>query len=352
MIKPIFKLFACCIPVKGPVICIICDLQRNQYLMIPEGIYDILTSFHDWPMSDIKQHYNNEFDEVIDEYVQLLEEQEYGFWTTEPGRFPALDLHYETPAIINNAIIDNYAGSNHNYDVLINDLSTLRCNFLELRFYDEESIAAIKDILYKTRGSRLRNVDLYIKYTHELTPEYIITEIFHEFPIVGHVFVHSAPLDKNFAAQYNYLLFFIKQIIHDESCCGIITQRNFNVNLQLFTEALQFNTCLNKKVSIDKEGNIKNCPSMKHHFGHHSVTSILDIVQNSTDFRMPWSINKDQVEVCRDCQFRYICTDCRAYLDNTYAKPAKCTYDPYTNTWAGATGNMQDTTITNTTIST
>jgi len=49
------------------------------------------------------------------------------------------------------------------------------------------------------------------------------------------------------------------------------------------------------------------------------------------------SITKDQVAVCRDCEFRYVCTDCRAYTqdaDDPYSKPAKCTYDPYTATWA------------------
>jgi radical SAM protein with 4Fe4S-binding SPASM domain len=52
-------------------------------------------------------------------------------------------------------------------------------------------------------------------------------------------------------------------------------------------------------------------------------------------FRDRWSVTKDSVGVCRDCEFRYICTDCRAYTDggDPLGKPAKCTYDPYTATW-------------------
>jgi hypothetical protein len=41
--------------------------------------------------------------------------------------------------------------------------------------------------------------------------------------------------------------------------------------------------------------------------------------------------------VCKDCEFRYICTDCRAYLEdpyNEYSKPLKCGYDPYTGEWS------------------
>ena len=48
------------------------------------------------------------------------------------------------------------------------------------------------------------------------------------------------------------------------------------------------------------------------------------------------NIKKDQISVCKDCEFRYVCTDCRAYTQNSgdqYSKPLKCNYDPYTATW-------------------
>jgi len=55
------------------------------------------------------------------------------------------------------------------------------------------------------------------------------------------------------------------------------------------------------------------------------------------DFKKYWQIRKDQIEVCKDCEFRHICTDCRAYTetpDNVYAKPLKCGDDPYNNQWS------------------
>jgi hypothetical protein len=45
---------------------------------------------------------------------------------------------------------------------------------------------------------------------------------------------------------------------------------------------------------------------------------------------------KDQIEVCKDCEFRYICTGCRAYLEDPediHSKPLKCGYNPYTCEW-------------------
>ena len=109
----------------------------------------------------------------------------------------------------------------------------------------------------------------------------------------------------------------------------------FFTNLSLFSEAQSFNSCLNRKISVDEYGEIRNCPSMPRSYGHVSDTSLHSALAHS-GFREVWEVNKDQVEVCRDCEFRYICTDCRAYITepaNRFSKPSKCTYDPYTARW-------------------
>lgn len=59
------------------------------------------------------------------------------------------------------------------------------------------------------------------------------------------------------------------------------------------------------------------------------------------DFKKYWNLTKDQIEVCKDCEFRYICTDCRAYTERSHtnkegldiSKPLKCGYNPYTGEW-------------------
>jgi len=49
-------------------------------------------------------------------------------------------------------------------------------------------------------------------------------------------------------------------------------------------------------------------------------------------------LNKDCVEVCKDCEYRYCCFDCRPKAKNgsngnLYAKPPNCHYDPYIGRW-------------------
>jgi radical SAM protein with 4Fe4S-binding SPASM domain len=72
---------------------------------------------------------------------------------------------------------------------------------------------------------------------------------------------------------------------------------------------------------------------MKDVFGNIEDVSI-DIAEVvSTElFKKYWDITKSQIEDCKICEFRSICTDCRAFT-NTYGKPSKCSYNPRTKVW-------------------
>jgi SPASM domain peptide maturase of grasp-with-spasm system len=64
---------------------------------------------------------------------------------------------------------------------------------------------------------------------------------------------------------------------------------------------------------------------------------MLEKALNHENFKKYWNITKDQIAVCKDCEFRHICTDCRAYIEepnDMYSKPLKCGYDPYSNKWS------------------
>ena len=74
---------------------------------------------------------------------------------------------------------------------------------------------------------------------------------------------------------------------------------------------------------------------MPESFGNIKDTT-LEQALNHPNFKKYWNITKDQTEVCKDCEFRHICTDCRAYIEkpeDQYSKPLKCGYNPYTNEW-------------------
>ena len=131
-------------------------------------------------------------------------------------------------------------------------------------------------------------------------------------------------------------IYFSPQQIHNEQCCGVISPLYFSMSMATFLEAQRYNTCLHKKISIDRKGRIKNCPSMATNFGSIASTSLEEVLQK-TKFREFWEVTKDQTAICKDCEFRYICTDCRAFAapkqGQLYGKPSKCSYNPYEAKW-------------------
>lgn len=123
--------------------------------------------------------------------------------------------------------------------------------------------------------------------------------------------------------------------MNSEKHCGVISKFYFTVNNLTYFESQYHNTCLNRKISIDINGEIKNCPSMKESFGNINDIS-LKTVLGKEEFKKYWNITKSQIDICKECEFRAICTDCRAYVEepnSMYSKPLKCGYDPYSMEW-------------------
>jgi len=95
---------------------------------------------------------------------------------------------------------------------------------------------------------------------------------------------------------------------------------------------------------ISETGEIRNSHELDHAFGKigsiHNFNSIKHIVE-SPEFRKYWNINKDNIHVCKDCEFRYMCTSSSiprpvsggcTYMQN------ECTYNPYLGKWKGENG--------------
>jgi SPASM domain peptide maturase of grasp-with-spasm system len=117
--------------------------------------------------------------------------------------------------------------------------------------------------------------------------------------------------------------------------CGYISQEAFVVNGEFIRESLKHNSCLNGKISINSDGKICNCPASNETYGHYKIKKNSEVLIKNKRFQSYWKINKDLVEKCKECEFRYICVDCRSIReqDDLYSAPLKCGYDPKTGTW-------------------
>jgi SPASM domain peptide maturase of grasp-with-spasm system len=335
LVNKYFLCYACCIPVQGHTRSILCDLQRGSFLFIPNVLAEILELCREHTVQEIHALYDHQHDEQIDEYFQYLIDQDCGFYTDEPQRFPAMSLDWRDPKVITNCLLDFDAESRHDLVDLNEQLSSLGCEALELRFFFPLEIEELAERLRPFRDSTLRSISVLTGY-HPSLAEEALRELLIAQRRVRHITVHSSPVPDQFLrVDLQTTLQYTQEEIGSEACCGNVSSRYFSCNIGSFTEAMHFNNCLNKKIGIDKRGAIKNCPSMPHSYGDIRTTPLAEVVRNA-DFRKLWGVTKDQVLVCQDCEFRYICHDCRVYLQDTkepLSKPAKCRYDPYEARW-------------------
>lgn len=92
-----------------------------------------------------------------------------------------------------------------------------------------------------------------------------------------------------------------------------------------------FNSCWGKAIAVTEDNNVRPCIHSTIITGHLTPVNFNTIMEKAREY---WAINKDKVERCRICEFRYTCADCRelAYREtgDIFAANPKCSYDPFT----------------------
>ncbi|SEW52244.1 SPASM domain peptide maturase, grasp-with-spasm system [Chitinophaga arvensicola] len=314
---------------------LLCDLQMRKFYHLPNDTTEVLLFLQQHTIEECIAHYGEDNREAITGYLDFLISKELGF--TDQQLLPeltALDLSWDRYSDITNVIIEY----NENIDyssAFFRQLFDLHIQGLEIRCYESISLDQLRGLLDVFNGTTMRFIKLVLPYSNALDLP-AMDKFVKAYPPVKSLLLHSAPEDKQEKIFEGTVpvTFFTRPI---NSClgCGEIRSNYFVSNMELFTESQHFNTCLNRKLSIDAAGYVRNCPSMREHFGHVNHTALQEVLDNQA-FQRYGKIRKEEIATCKDCEFRHVCTDCRAYVEDPqdiYSRPLKCGYDPYTNTW-------------------
>jgi SPASM domain peptide maturase of grasp-with-spasm system len=332
-------MFECCQMTKGYSRALLVDFQRREIEFLDNEIYSIFYEGRNKKetLKTILTLYSDEEKKIVEEYFTYLLDKEYAFLCSpdEIALFPSLNLEWDNPSVITNCLIDlnlNVADLEPYYQA-IEQLQNLGCEHLQIRDFYGCNTAVIEKLLNKCTNTIVFKIELLLKYLPAYTLEYF-NNLLQKYPIINELILHSAGFSKQIPQETTQIFYITTQVIDKHTHCGVVSPAYFNLSLEHFTESVNFNSCLNRKISIDENGLIKNCPSMKTSFGHISNTTFHDVILNK-GFTDLWNVKKDQIETCSVCEFRHICTDCRAFhsTDLNYNKPSKCTYDPINMVW-------------------
>lgn len=321
--------------VKGYNRTCVMDLQRNEIYLLPNEVRDIVFNAKDNAF-EYRKTLNKSDKDVFDYYIDILVAKEYIFFVKNElkNSFPEISSDYTVPYNITNSII------------CVNERTI---NAMDNRFYKELGELGVQAImcygeeewirmfLKGLAFTRIKDIQLVILDKALLGRDYNWLVEYN----ISSVYVSSMQnmLTIKKTLKSNYINMSVLSQIDTVNChlfCGLIRKDELTSNLTFYNESLSANSCLNKKMAIDFEGNIKNCIGTKKAFGNIFENTIFDVV-NKEEFKGLWKITKDSVNVCKDCEFRYACTDCRAYVENVediLSKPLKCGYSPYTNIWS------------------
>ena len=334
-----------CVPVKGAKKSAIYDLTRQEIIRIPSIYFDLIEASQQQTIGELIDSFaHQESRESVMDFIGFLLEHEMINTSFDAGLLPQMNGDWEIPCEIQNAIID-VDQQWHDFAGIIEQLDELGCEVIQLRVFSNHfGLQDISKISRLAANTSIQGIELVMAYDQQLTNHDYLSWLEQE-PLIAKMTVHSAPEDQVLTSCFGVdeaqatltkSMEMVSQIIDSASHCGLITNKHLNQpTTQLFLELKKHNGCLNRKVSIDANGEIRNCPSMQKSYGHHTRQTITNAVKEPI-FRSLWGVHKDQIEVCQDCELRYACTDCRAYVtnpDNQYAKPLKCAYDPYQGEW-------------------
>jgi SPASM domain peptide maturase of grasp-with-spasm system len=343
MTNKVFILFNNCIPVTGACRTAICDLIKEDIHLVSNELFGFFSD-NILNVEEVSPKLNDDDRKFFFEFIHFLEEKQLGFWCDEElvSSFPPLSQEWDYCSSITNCIIDFGENTQIFLKNIIGQLEELNCHFLQLRFFDsvqEDQLICAMDLI---KLSKIKSVELIVKFDNRKDFLTSLILLMNEYTQLSSIFVHST-LDPDFLTNRtnDTNIYFFSEVIDDVAHCGNIDPSYFSINIQMFTESKMFNSCLNRKVSIDRSGQIKNCPSMKDSYGSIANVRLKDVV--STDaFKRIWTVGKDKVNICSQCEFRYVCSDCRAYLEDPsdiYSKPLKCGYNPLTCEWSDWSDN-------------
>lgn len=324
--------------IKGINRSMIFDTHNQKFIIIPNDFLDILV-IKNKTIKSILSEFDSESSTYVLNFFTMLHEKHIIYLTkfkNELDFFIPLEEKWDSPDLISNIIVDFNTINTQEIDLRLNQILDLKIPHVQIRIFQNYAFTEIEYLLMKIYDSHIKSIEFILPYNDEINMERLQKIIAYHLRINSILFYNCKNESFESFMGGETKISFIKNTIINEKSCGCINVSYFSLSKNTFMESQFHNTCLNRKVSIDCNGDIKNCPSMSENYGNIKDTT-LDLAVNSTSFKKTWNIKKDDVSVCKDCEFRHICTDCRAYTEDPndlYSKPLKCGYSPYTNEWS------------------
>jgi hypothetical protein len=323
------RLYPNCIAINGFKNIVFYDLERQSYKRFPKK-------------SLLKEDSNHSLlfrlDQVSETGLQLLKFHQLLMTdgsASDKQLKNATFYKWMHPSLITNAWIElstsNELTCPSAFNKLMQYLELIRCRHAMLHLKSVISKEQLKKLIECASLSELHSLQLIVPYELEYDTD-DFGEFIMEQPKLTYILFEASPVARNLE---NKLYFSCERVTFSNKK----NPRQFNINLTLFSEAIQYHTYFNRKLFIGEKGEIKNAPECEEIHGWIQTISEarqLEQLIKTPAFQKLWLVNKERCEVCKDCEYRYMCVDNRVPYkkENGYWSHQQiCNYDPYEGKW-------------------
>lgn len=319
------KFYDSCVPVVGANSGVIYDIHRGEIHFFPKLFVEILLKSQN---KKLKYFFNNFKNKraILEEYLNYLVDSELIFLTKTPKLFIGLNTEFRKPFLLDVIILEIDFLSREKRK-LIQEPALYGCKELILVTKEELQKKHIDDVLDYVMGNKVEVIKIITKYSPTYNTEYSLKKD----PRLREILVYDAPFNRNIG-NFKFVNYGLPIIMNRK----IESIQDFIVNTYAFIESLNHNLFFNRKIYIDNNDNIKHYFSEDNGFAKLNG-ECLDKIIDKPSFKGLWNITKDQIEVCRDCEFRFICPDNRVPIKrknkDLYFHKTDCNYNPYTSKW-------------------
>lgn len=158
------------------------------------------------------------------------------------------------------------------------------------------------------------NIENIIKFYQEFSPENIVVNYI--YPISNNdPFAPSKLINKLFVNQKN------------------LPRKTSLID---FSVKSGYSHCLFGRLAITCDGKVLPCIGLRDEIIGHIKKETLSELFNKEKFDVYWEMSGDKIEICKDCEYRYACSTCRAVeksVSGNIHNRKFCTYDPYKGKW-------------------
>lgn len=304
-----FFLWGNCILTYGYKNSLIIDLQNNNQISIFNEFIE-------------KNNKSKRIKKIIHNY---LIKNSFGYISKENLNYRPISLEWNYPFHISQLTVEIF--DIHNIEILIKKITNYNIDCILFEFIDY-NFNYIKKCIKIIQSNKIQSIQLNFKNLNNIHVKKIL-QVFMNYNLT-HIYINNS---FNSIEQIQNTLI----INYDK-----IPEINFIINRLFFTESIKFNPSFNRKFFIDNKLNIKNHKNdSKSDFNINSINGSLLNLSNNKLFTQLWYANKTKIRICKNCEFKNICSDSRLPIhtkNNNWYYNSECNYNPYIAKWKDEDG--------------